>query len=475
MTEIIWDSIERSSRRQRQKSFPKLNFDLSFASWFASGTGGTNSVDTEDRDVVDVGSHTECTEVTIAGLELPSSNFRSQASHRHVQAPSLPLSQGRTDMPTSSIRCKYFARGYCKYGENCKYSHARTAMTKAAPPAQNARSSCQEMLNQALEVDEQLAREGGFWERMQQRGLVTKRKNLVVRMHVAAQVIRTRITRIDELIEKSAPSEASWFPWQASQEKDSLLRVERQVLEPQLQEFGEALEALGAQGDDVPEEEVSKALQQLENIPVGSSLWTSLVAFVNERSRNSVSHYKFEIDVKCIWHVPLNDTLNAMQQQAMRLGEPVQLFHGSSPQHCANIMSKGFGIPNHRGMFGAGLYFAESPLKSVQYAQKSKSGGFLKWLGQMFGTSKEHDFGGSQMLICDVYLGRSKTVRSAWPGIDPITDLSGGTFSNALGLGDYHSVYAPGGKFAAVWVTEYVVYQPYQAIPRYLIEFDVKR
>lgn len=78
------------------------------------------------------------------------------------------------------------------------------------------------------------------------------------------------------------------------------------------------------------------------------------------------------------------------------------------------------------------------------------------------------------MLLCDVYLGRSMTVRSAKPCLNPEVDLKGGAVSEAFGLGNYNSIYVPGGffLFAAVSVSEYVVYEPHQAIPKYLIEFE---
>lgn len=77
------------------------------------------------------------------------------------------------------------------------------------------------------------------------------------------------------------------------------------------------------------------------------------------------------------------------------------------------------------------------------------------------------------VLQCDVYLGRSKTLRlTGAPNLNPKEDLKCGTIGGLLGLGDYGSVYAPSGFFGAVRVPEYVVYQPHQAIPKFLIEFE---
>merc|ERR1712060_1027134 len=76
---------------------------------------------------------------------------------------------------------------------------------------------------------------------------------------------------------------------------------------------------------------------------------------------------------------------------------------------------------------------------------------------------------------CDVFLGTSITLRSKNTEFNPTEDLKGGWLRDKLGLGDYDSVYAPGGFFGAVSVDEYVVYTVPQALPRYLLEFEYCR
>lgn len=77
------------------------------------------------------------------------------------------------------------------------------------------------------------------------------------------------------------------------------------------------------------------------------------------------------------------------------------------------------------------------------------------------------------MLGCEVYLGKSRTMRAARPNFEPGKGLRRSWPLRAIGAKGYNSVRAPGGKLGCVKVTEYVIYQEFQAIPKFLIEFDV--
>merc|ERR1712004_376828 len=101
----------------------------------------------------------------------------------------------------------------------------------------------------------------------------------------------------------------------------------------------------------------------------------------------------------------------------------------------------GFRLPKYNGMFGPGLYFAGTPLKSAEFGKRndSFSGSFLRCAAS---TMKEER---GQMLLCDVYLGKTRTLRHPAPAFDPLQDLQGGWVQQNIGLGDYNSVYAPGG------------------------------
>mmetsp|Transcript_42860 Transcript_42860/g.114955 ORF Transcript_42860/g.114955 Transcript_42860/m.114955 type:complete len:86 (+) Transcript_42860:2-259(+) len=76
------------------------------------------------------------------------------------------------------------------------------------------------------------------------------------------------------------------------------------------------------------------------------------------------------------------------------------------------------------------------------------------------------------MLLCDVYLGKSRTLRSARPRFNPSRDLRRSRLLRCVGASSYNSVRVPGGAFGTVKVTEFVVYSESQAIPRFLLEFE---
>merc|ERR1712039_348148 len=103
---------------------------------------------------------------------------------------------------------------------------------------------------------------------------------------------------------------------------------------------------------------------------------------------------------------------------------------------------------------------AHSPLLSVCLG--CSCGGGMSIMGS---TKHYH------MLLCDVFLGRTKTLRRS-KQVDPAKDLAAGVLGKAFNFGDYNSVLAPGGLFGAVHVPEWIIYEPFQAIPRYAIEFE---
>jgi len=76
------------------------------------------------------------------------------------------------------------------------------------------------------------------------------------------------------------------------------------------------------------------------------------------------------------------------------------------------------------------------------------------------------------MLVCDVYLGKQKTLRAARQ-VQP-EDLEEYWVKRAFGCKAYNSVYAPGGFWGAVAVPEYIVYKAHQAIPHFVIEFTTE-
>merc|ERR1719221_1243256 len=95
------------------------------------------------------------------------------------------------------------------------------------------------------------------------------------------------------------------------------------------------------------------------------------------------------------------------------------MFHGTKPEAADSIASEHFDMAFacKTGLFGAGLYFAESSSKSDEYVKPDGRGRF-------------------PIVICRVTLGRINYC----PDKDPITDPGREKLEFSCTSGDYHSV-----------------------------------
>eukprot|EP01018_Ginkgo_biloba_P039120 Gb_11774 [translate_table: standard] len=121
-----------------------------------------------------------------------------------------------------------------------------------------------------------------------------------------------------------------------------------------------------------------------------------------------------------------------------------QLFHGTDDGGVGGITKDGFRLPaiNKNNMFGQGCYFATDSSKGAQ---------------------KIYTKGSNKLLLCDVLLGRTWTVQKDYPDMDLEKIKKKGydsLFSKRGGRGTGGTLY-----------DEYVVYNPYQAIPRYIVHY----
>ncbi len=120
-------------------------------------------------------------------------------------------------------------------------------------------------------------------------------------------------------------------------------------------------------------------------------------------------------------------------------------FHGTSDEGVRGITENGFRLPDDnpadgkRGMFGQGIYFATDSSKSAQNIYTKGSG---------------------KLLLCQVILGKSKVMREADNTLN----------KKKLKDQKYDSVYAPRGS--AVKNDEFVIFDPDQALPQYVIHFS---
>lgn len=182
--------------------------------------------------------------------------------------------------------------------------------------------------------------------------------------------------------------------------------------------------------------------------------------------------YGYELRIKKLWRIRPCEALLTNESQAQRLGSATKLFHGTSKDKAASIAKSGFKLPEKKGMFGRGVYFAKTPLKSATFAPENSWWPALERVRKdgIFSALTRKDEG--QVLLCDVYLGSQMTLRRSNSDFNPTEDLQAGWLRKSLGFGDYDSVRAPGGLFCAVNVEEYVVYKEHQGVPQFLIEFD---
>jgi len=226
----------------------------------------------------------------------------------------------------------------------------------------------------------------------------------------------------------------------------------------------------------------------VEEVTPGDAAWDSVLRLVQQRSAKHVTRYGLSLRMTKLYRIRLNDTLRSYEEEAAELGPPTLLFHGTTPESVQSIIDSGFALPTQAGMFGKGVYFAKDPLKSSNFAKlspppKPSRGSLFSTIGEALwsmvtlGESSQKEpavLPSPQILLCDVFLGKVMTVRSARPGFKS-KDLKRNCFLKCIGAGDYDSIRAPGGPYGAVNVTEFVVYRPCQAIPRFIIEFERER
>lgn len=119
-------------------------------------------------------------------------------------------------------------------------------------------------------------------------------------------------------------------------------------------------------------------------------------------------------------------------------------FHGTNEDALMKIIEEGFQLPKVEGMYGLGIYFATDSSKSAQYVGEK-----------------------CKLLLCEVALGKSIVFKSANHSLN----------LEILTKMGYDSVYAPRNTqdTSGVKFDEFIIYHPYQAIPRYLIHYSEKK
>ncbi|GLJ15080.1 hypothetical protein SUGI_0246490 [Cryptomeria japonica] len=136
--------------------------------------------------------------------------------------------------------------------------------------------------------------------------------------------------------------------------------------------------------------------------------------------------------------------LRAQQDLFEPTGSSQLLFHGTDNAGVEGITQNGFRLPeaNRRNMFGRGCYFATDSTKSAQ---------------------NMYTKGSNKLLLCEVLLGHTWTVQEDHPEMD----------RDQIRRKGYDSLFSKrGGKgTGGTLYDEYVIYNPHQAIPRYIVHY----
>lgn len=187
------------------------------------------------------------------------------------------------------------------------------------------------------------------------------------------------------------------------------------------------------------------------HVPKDSVEFQSIEAFVGDRCRAYAGKYPFSLKLVGL-HKVMNPALESLfdgRTTESRTENVRQLFHGSTLRNTHGILCSGFRLPGKAGMFGAGIYFADCPLKSWQYCRDGRGA----------------------VLLCDVDLGNSRAETQATPKVSGTADLQPGWIAWLFGAETYDSVTAVAAEEGgSVRVPEYVVYSPGQAVPRYVLQ-----
>jgi len=83
--------------------------------------------------------------------------------------------------------------------------------------------------------------------------------------------------------------------------------------------------------------------------------------------------YDFRLEVEAIYRVSHARGANAPADALARTPDGRRLFHGTRRPFAHAIVQGGFRLPEKKGMFGKGIYFADCPLKSFQYTDGKTS------------------------------------------------------------------------------------------------------
>lgn len=128
----------------------------------------------------------------------------------------------------------------------------------------------------------------------------------------------------------------------------------------------------------------------------------------------------------------------------------MMLYHGTRGHNLPAICTQGFRLPTVKGMFGAAIYFAEVPQKSCNY------------------TDIPHGWTHGHILICKVYVGRTKKVKVACRDLAADKLVKRRYLVRKIRCDTAH---APAGKSTVS--DEHMVFDPDLIVPMYVVEVRI--
>ncbi|HXG93999.1 MAG TPA: WGR domain-containing protein [Blastocatellia bacterium] len=165
------------------------------------------------------------------------------------------------------------------------------------------------------------------------------------------------------------------------------------------------------------------------------------------QSTRQAIHASHNLGVNLVYEVEIKSMKEAFESFGRKLGNVMELWHGTRVSNLLSILKSGFVIPPSNAphctgrMFGNGVYFSDQSTKSLNYS-----------FGYWGGRQDQKCF----MLLNDVAMGRF-FVPKIWSQVYPKKR--------------YHSTFAKAG-WSGVLNNEMVVYDTKQINPKYLVEFS---
>jgi poly [ADP-ribose] polymerase 2/3/4 len=165
------------------------------------------------------------------------------------------------------------------------------------------------------------------------------------------------------------------------------------------------------------------------------------------RSTRQSIHACHKLDVKLVYEVEIKSMKEAFESHGRKVGNIMELWHGTRVSNLLSILKSGFVIPPSNAphctgrMFGNGVYFSDQSTKSLNYSS-----------GYWRGSQEKNCF----MLLNDVSMGRCFTPKP---------------WSRSYPKKRYDSTFAKP-RWSGVINNEMIVYDTRQINPRHLVELS---